>query len=149
MKKLVFGLIAIVMFSFVGNSTPCLNLESETSIESELTEKPKIPITISIDFGRKSKGCTGFGVCKIDISLDLEDVFQAVSNGMGGVDVSFGEKGMNIIKQTFNGSAVIIEEDYVLSDNVCEKLEIQKGYTLKAGKYTASKNNDGNYIVKF
>lgn len=146
MKKLLFGLIATVMLSLNANASNTVKFVNNNS-EKEITNAPKIPITIHIEFGRKSKGCTGFGICSMDITVDLE--FSALANETGGLDVNFSDKGLARIKEVFGSSTVVIEENFTLSDELCKNLELRSGYTIKAGKYAVQKGADGNYLLKF
>lgn len=58
MKKLVFGLIATVMFSFVGRSQECLTLDLSSKISDELKISPddKHDLTTIAEFNKEKDG---------------------------------------------------------------------------------------------
>ena len=58
MKKLVFGLIATVMFSFVGRAQECLTLDLSSKISEELRLSPddKHDLTTIAEFNKEKNG---------------------------------------------------------------------------------------------
>ena len=153
MKKLLFGLIATVLFGLSGNSTE-LNSNKLLNFYPilKLNEVTKVKINLDVTWGRKSKNCEGFGICDVDVSIEIENkisnLFSATNNG--NFTLEFDEKGLKSINEIFKSNSILtIEEDYVLSEKVCKALELKSGYTIKKGKYKIQKNNIGTYYVSF
>ncbi len=81
LKILVFGAVFSVLF--LATFTSCENNDIRTNITedyvaenakfidnvSDPNERFTITITISVDWGRPKRGCSGFGICGIDIDI--------------------------------------------------------------------------------
>lgn len=153
MKKILFGLIATVMLSFVGNANEFKSnklLNSDPSLKVD--EVTKVKINLDVTWGRKSKECHGFGICDVDVSIEIDNkignLFSGTNNG--NFTLEFDEKGLKRINEIFQSNSILtIEEEYVLSEKVCRALELKSGYTLKKGKYKIQKNEIGTYYVSF
>ena len=150
MKKMVFGLIATVMFSVNGNANS-LEANSNHELKTKTVETLKVRINIDITWGRKSKDCKGFGVCDVDVSIEIdENKMSGVNNGNGVFSLEFNENQLTVLKKHFGSSEIItISEDYNLSDDVCEKLELKRGYIIKKGEYSIKILDNGLYTVSF
>jgi hypothetical protein len=147
MKKMVFGLIASVMLSVSGNANEILNLQN-LSIETKNSEQPKVPINISIEFGRVSRDCNGWGICKMNISIDLESAFKATNDINGNLILETNNVGIEQIKKHFGSSSIIvIEEDFKLSDETCKSLDLNVGYIIKSGKYSIKNTSKGVFNI--
>jgi hypothetical protein len=157
MKKLIFGLIAVVMLRFVGNANPRMIENDLMNQELINTINPKVMIHIDITWGRKSKGCKGFGICDVDFDVEidnrntqfLESGFIATTNDKGGFVILVNEKGLEKIKSIFQSDVIVLEEKYELPSEICTLLSLKKGYTLNEGKYKLSSLGDGNYSISF
>jgi hypothetical protein len=150
MKKMVFGLIATVMLSVSGNANS-LKTNSNPELKIKTVETLKARINIDIMWGRKSKNCQGFGICGVNISIEIdENKMSGVNNGNGVLSLEFNETQLTVLKKHFGSSEIItISEDYSLSDNVCEKLELKRGYIIKKGEYAIKTLDKGLYTVSF
>lgn len=150
MKKMVFGLIATVMLSVSGNANS-LKTNSNPELKIKTVETLKVRINIDITWGRKSKDCKGFGVCDADVSIEIDDnKMSGVNYGNGVFSLEFNKTQLTILKKHFGSSEIItISEDYSLSDNVCEKLELKRGYIIKKGEYAIKTLDNGLYTVSF
>lgn len=148
MKKMLFGLIAVIAFGLNANAE---NSEKESS-KKEITDSNKteeddlLKIKIHIEWGRKSKGCEGFGICSTDIDIDaqLSDAaFFGRANANGNLVLEVTKIGMESINKRFSSNTIILEEDFILSDDVCKSLGLKTGYTIKQGKYTVKTDSSG------
>jgi hypothetical protein len=147
MKKMVFGLIATVMLSVSGNANEILNLQ-DVSIETQVSEQPKNIIKITIEFGRASRGCEGWGVCKMDIDIDFGSAFKATTDNNGNLILETNNVGIDQIKKHFGSSTtIVIEEDFKLSDEICKSLDINAGYIIKSGKYSIKNTSKGVFNI--
>lgn len=150
MKKMVFGLIATIMMSVSGNANEVKN-HTIDELKIKTVETLKARINIDITWGRKSKKCQGFGICDVDVSIEIdENKMTGVNNGNGVFALEFNDTQLTILKKHFNSSEIItISEDFILSDNVCEKLELKRGYIIKKGEYSIKTLDKGLYTVSF
>lgn len=159
MKKLVFGLIATVMFGLNADAKTNLPLDNSTAntitdvSDQTKVDDGKIKLTISIDWGRKSRDCRGFGICAVVVDIDfeidpIEILFKGTSNDEGRLVLELTSKGLENIKKTFGSDTIVIEEDFRLSDQDCKNLELKAGYTIKAGKYQVKQDAKGvSYVT--
>ncbi len=134
----------VTMMSFVESN-------SSTSIrELECTDvllEDEIPITISInlELGRKSKGCSGFGICKATIDIEL-----GLSGGMSddGTNVILTFDNANYEKQMnnqFKGNQFILEEDFTFDASIAQALS-KPTITVRKGTYPVTKTASGYEI---
>ncbi len=144
---MLFGLIATVVLNVSGNANEILNSQNSSN-EIQVSEQPRTPIKISIEFGRASKGCEGWGVCKIDVSFDLETAFRATTDVKGNLILETNYAGIDQIKKHFGSSSIIvIEEDFKLSDETCKSLDLNVGYIIKSGKYYIKNTSKGVFNI--
>lgn len=150
MKKMLFGLIATVMLSVSGNANSVKN-NSIDELKFEKAETLKTRINIDITWGRKSKGCQGFGICDVDVSIEIdENKIFGVNNGNGIFTLEFNDIQLTTLKKHFGTSEKItISDDVTLADDVCEKLELKRGYIIKKGEYSIKTLDKGLYTVSF
>lgn len=140
MKKLVFGFVAVVAFGLNVNAKEVVASSQVVANEKVVLVKSEgedlLKINIHIEWGRKSKGCMGFGICSTDIILegDISDFVGLVTRS-GNFQVEISKSGMDGVLKTFGGKVITIEEDFTLSSDVCSKIGLREGYVIKAGKY--------------
>ena len=98
-------------------------------------------IVICIEIGRKRKGCTGFGICGIEIGVELSvpENNKVKANAWidgGTLRVEFDKSTLTSdTYQTYFKSGVFkIEEDVDLASEVANALGIS-AYTIRAGEY--------------
>jgi len=119
--------------------------------------KPGIPIGIEIVFGRKKFDCEKIGICKIQLFLDLEDLFSksmdAAEERVGYGYASKTETSklrLRLVKDYmtsntrtvfFSGGNFLVEEDYPLSPDVIKELGLPRGYVIKAGTYAVTETS--------
>lgn len=120
--------------------------EVEAVVSSKSDSEDLLKVKITIDFGRKSRGCVGFGFCSIviegDIPLD-QISFKGDVNSNGNLQLEVTKLGMESIFKTFGSKTIILEEDYTISNEVCKQIGLKEGYTIKAGKYTVMTDRSG------
>lgn len=148
MKKLLFGLVAVVAFGLNVNAKEVNSIEKklskETVVSSKLDSDDLYKINIHIEWGRKSKDCRGFGICSSDISFDFElPKFSAMANANGNLQVRISDAGLESIVKTFGTKTIIMEEDFIFSSEVCKQIGLKEGYTIKAGKYAVTTDRSG------
>jgi len=110
-----------------------------------------LTLKIHVRWGRKSRGCKGFGLCiftTFDPSIQTERLnYYAGSTDDGHLVLMIKDKGLKEIKNYFGGNTIIIEEDFVLPDEVTKKLKLKKGYTIKKGRYQVNVVNKGKQQI--
>lgn len=147
---MLFGLIATVMLSVSGNANSVKN-NSIDELKFKKAETLKTRISIDVIWGRKSKDCKGFGICGVDISIEIdENKMFGVNNGDGIFTLELNDYQLTVLKKHFGTSEKItISDDFILSDDVCEKLELKRGYIIKKGEYSIKTLDKGLYTVSF
>lgn len=152
MKKVLFGFVVLLGLSVSAKEvvsteklTEKLTVVAPTSEGDDL-----LKISIHIDWGRKSRGCAGFGICSTDIVLEGQvSDFLGMLTKDGRLNVEITPKGLESIVKTFGGKTIIIEENFTLSNEFCKELGLREGYTIKAGKYSVAPNASGVNNVIF
>ncbi|PJX23293.1 hypothetical protein CAP47_06185 [Psychroflexus sp. S27] len=103
--------------------------------------------------GRKSRNCFRIGICKLDkVEVKIErvkiTVYEDKSIGTylikednQTIRLEVDKDYMQKIRDEFGGDFLKLEEDFVLDDDDCDKLEISKGFTFKAGTYDFVESN--------
>ena len=100
---------------------------------------PRVPISISITitFGRASKGCQRFGLCKITIGKVVADErtveaeLSTAANGRLQLTV--------LGRAPEEGKTLFVDEDIPLSSEIAQKLGF-KNATIRKGQYAFGKN---------
>ena len=138
---LVFSLVLIELSlsTAIANPLPA-NL---TPGESKTLLRPKVDI--SIEFGRRSRNCEGFGICKITLELEYE---RRANNGNGQLyldDVAKNtlvlqiDKSTNVSAACYNTylkpGAFVVDEEFQVPLEISKKLELIGQKTIPAGKY--------------
>ncbi len=101
--------------------------------------KIRIPIKITITFGRASKKCAGFGVCKITLGLSSA---SATSRSVGAELSAIDDGKLQIAllgKPPEEGRTLFIDEDIPLSQEIAQKLGVRNA-TIQRGEYAFSAN---------
>jgi len=137
--KLLFLYIALTFTTFnsFAQSGPNEPFESEiTNDYLEINENPVKGIILTI--GKKSKQCSGFGICKLEITItwdELLNFFKAQKSPKGKLAIRFGSEAYNHNKSKLLNDYFVLEEDFKLDTQVAQELGFKKGYTIKKGKY--------------
>ncbi|HET8884767.1 MAG TPA: hypothetical protein VFM70_00290 [Salinimicrobium sp.] len=97
----------------------------------------KVEITITVDWGRKSKDCEGFGICGIviDIDIPMDTFFSFKKDGRRSLELFFQKEKHKEIVKYFGGERIILEEGYTLDLKTSQKLGFEKAYTIEKGEY--------------
>ncbi len=118
-------------------------IENTTDLEN-LTQ-PAATTSIKITWGRKSKGCRGFGICRIVITIDIQ--FKASVNSRGNLVLEANAAGLESVRSHFGSNTITVEEDYPLEAEVARQLGLSGDYTVRAGRYTLQPDGNGNYVT--
>ncbi|ESU29167.1 hypothetical protein FLJC2902T_12090 [Flavobacterium limnosediminis JC2902] len=153
MKKLVFGFVVLFGLNATasgsvksGELNKCMDVLNEKCVIGDNLLK----LNFHFEFGRASKECAGWGICKLDVTLEGEPSdFIGMMNRNGNLQIEISKKGMDSIAKIFGGKTIIIEEDFTLSKEVCYKVGLKEGYTIKAGKYSIVTDASGINSVIF
>lgn len=110
-------------------------------------------ITITVEFGRRKKGCKGLGIC--DITIDWGDPEPLVApSGTGKAWMENGKLRMELNRNSldsgtfstyFGSGAFKMEEEFTLSAEAAAALGVSS-YTIKAGTYTVSSESGSNTL---
>jgi hypothetical protein len=98
-----------------------------------------ISIKVTLTFGRASKGCRGFGICKI--SIGVGKVVAAERNVNAELSTA-GDGKLQLAllgKAPEEGRTLFIDEDIPLSPEIAKKLGV-KSATIQRGEYAFSAN---------
>jgi hypothetical protein len=88
----------------------------------------RIGITITIEVGRRSKGCTGFGICSVTVGIDLTERSVPGVATLNGDMIDIDLRSM----PRDRGDLLMLDEDVVLDDATsrafgCQRLTLRKG----------------------
>lgn len=118
MKKLLFGLVVTLLM-----------LSAESSSAQELS--------VHFEFGRKSQNCGGFGICilRLELKLDLSIPAPLIGLRQGNVQIKFRPEFYLANKSKFQNGYLVLEEDFVMEQEITKALGLADGHRLKTGKY--------------
>ena len=116
-------------------------------------------ITITINFGQRSKGCEGFGVCSIIISASLTSDANRPSNNssLGTADVVNGKMTINFKKSSMTREAIAkyfangqfrVDEDYEVAQDIVAPRDVATGQASGKRQYQPLIVRKGVYNVK-
>jgi len=125
---------------------------------STLTQKEEVgpKITISIELGKKSKGCLKIGICRISfegierqsgpVNENKAVATAWISNGK--LQIEFDRSSMtDATYQTHFGSGQFqLEEDFVLPAEVAFALGV-RSYTVKTGRYPLPQSTSESTMI--
>jgi len=122
MKTLFFSIVATFML--------CMPIQAQNPGSGSNAQK------ILLEFGRASRDCHGFGICRftIDITVgELIDLFQAFNN-KGKLNLNISAQAMERNKGKFANNTLVIDEDFAIPTATARALGFNS-YTIKKGKY--------------
>ncbi|MEO5931337.1 MAG: T9SS type A sorting domain-containing protein, partial [Candidatus Kapaibacterium sp.] len=103
----------------------------------------RVGITITIEVGRKSRGCTGFGICSITVGTSaLDNPARAIATASGDVLTLDMPESSSGVKEDM----LTIDEDIVLDDATSRALG-SKRVTIPAGTYPVDYTSSPNGTV--
>ncbi len=148
MKAILFALVLPFTMLFSGEPTT-VTADYDQTIEENYKLPKKVDVDVEIDLGRKKKGCSGFGVCKISGSAGIKGILDgnrviATATAENGqiTSLHFHSSSMNenTLKTFFSGSQFVVGENFSATFS-------HKGQrfilNLKAGKYRIQKTRTG------
>ncbi|MBS1914493.1 MAG: T9SS type A sorting domain-containing protein [Bacteroidetes bacterium] len=102
----------------------------------------RIGITIEVEIGRKSKGCTGFGICSVTIGLDLDLALKTPAAGSLNGNTLHLDFASKLPEQ---GDALVIDEPITV-DSATAKALGATSLVIPAGTYRVdyTKNPNGS-----
>jgi hypothetical protein len=110
--------------------------QSEVGASQTQNAKIRIP-TISIWIGRASRGCRGFGICKITLGK-VSPTERVVSGELSATND--GKVLLTLLgKAPEAGQSLFIDQDIPLSPEIAQKLGV-KSATIQKGEYAFSAN---------
>lgn len=153
--KILGSILLVFAFAFPvypATVLPISCLETLLCI-GQKTDNCNIKIVICIELGRKRKGCTGLGICDIDVYIDG----RAINNNQvkadawmegGKLQVNFDKSSMSYeTYQTYFGTGSFkMEEDFVLPPEIVTALGINS-YTVRTGNYAISLSTTNSDVV--
>ena len=152
------NLIIVTMILFMGMPS-LISSENKGDKPLEIRKERKVnsgsrSLTVEIEYGRWSKGCRGFGVCKIIIVEDaVNSPVLEYQNKVNGsltleipVDYLKSERPDKLSYFT-NQSQFVMEESYTIPADVSAKLGSKQTLTIKAGTYPMTFKNNVYTIV--
>lgn len=149
MKKVLFVfVIAVAMLaSSTSNAMNVISVDEmfgNCVVAESNEDAPVIVVTISMEIGRKSRDCKGFGICRTttDIEIDFAPI-TVQDDGNGNLLFVFPESFYRAYANTqFNNMKFVLEEKYVLDADVVKALGSGQ-ITLAAGTYNVVKTARG------
>ena len=124
---------------------------------SGLSASP-LRITITINIGARSKGCSGFGICSIVISANLaSDMKPSDNSSTGTADVENGKMTINFKKSSMTREAIAkyfangqfkVDEDYQVAQEIAAPRDVATGQASGKRQYQPLIIRKGVYNVK-
>ncbi len=146
-------IVAIAFIAIFSNNS--VNANTYGSTMSTISAN-KFKITITINFGRRSQGCSGTGVCSIVISAEL--MTKPMENGASGVaEMKDGKLVMTLNKNSMTREAMAkyfannkfsVEEDYQVAENVVSPRDAASGQATGRRQYQPLIIRKGIYNVQ-
>lgn len=149
MKALLTGLLMAGTFLSSTQAAPALSVPTTRAINVA----PNLVIKIEVTFGRASKGCQGFGICKATITIGLLSTNMGMATAemlpSGKLQMAFDGSSMDATTKRafFSGSTFKVEEDYQITGAEAAALGV-RSYTIATGSYPITVSGS-NYIVVF
>ncbi len=116
-----------------------------------------IKITITINFGRHSQGCSGSGICSIIISAEFATVKPSGNSATGTADVVNGQltiafKKSSMSRETmakyFPNGKFVVEEDYQVAQEIVSPRDPASGQATGRRQYQPLVIRKGVYNVQ-
>lgn len=160
-KLLVFSILALSSLnSFAKTTNPATKHGHKK--ETAAAVKPDGGISTTWTIGRRSRNCNSIGICKIKkvvISGEGIDVTVYGNRMFAGTVTPKDENSflyeatdeiLKDIVSEFKGEYIVLEEDFVVDEDIAKELGLAKDFTIKAGTYNLVKNEkSGMYEVVF
>jgi hypothetical protein len=148
MKAILFALV--LPFTMLFNTEPTSVTPDPAQAFEESYELPKkVEVEVEIDLGRKKKGCSGLGVCKISGSAGIKGILDGnraiatatVEDGrITSLNFHRASMNKNTLSTYFSGSHFVVGENFSATFSHKGQKFIMN---LKAGKYRIQKTKTG------
>jgi len=143
MKKRIalLGITSLLIFGCSGNEAfdnSASNVLDVSTSQSKLEKSVKPFIQITLDIGRKSRKCLGFGVCRASVKIGAER-----RSFVGNVKIInpnkfilyVDEENMSKIVNGYGEQHLILEEDFTLDYEEIVTLNLAENFTIGEGIY--------------
>ncbi len=136
MKKTYKLILSFLLLLFV--ASPLVETAKAQSPESLI-----LSFSVHIEFGRKSRGCLGFGICRFvfrDFDVDASARLQPKNNSL---QILFP---MDFVKNNpnqFENEIFIQEEDLQLSKEISTTLGSDRPLLIPKGEYSLKRSDKG------
>lgn len=107
-------------------------------------------IKTELDWGRKSRDCSGLGVCSSKTTTIDGDgiVILTLSDDGTTLTMDVSAEALSEKSGQISGGKFVQDEDYTFPNDVCVSLGIRGCVTIPAGRYPARLTN-GRYTIEF
>lgn len=135
-NKFLKSALSLLAVTLLSTNVQASNYESCSNLNTKLEKDAKGLIKIKIDAGRKSKGCTGFGVCSFSAGADFGIIeIEIVYGDQTKMTANVSEVSQKNIKEHFGKNAFILEEDFEITDAKTKEALGIRNFTIKKGVY--------------
>ncbi|MGH9752824.1 MAG: hypothetical protein ACREA2_08565 [Blastocatellia bacterium] len=133
--KAAITLFVMSAMMFSGSLWP--SVQGATGASPKSNAAAAISIKVTFKIGRASKGCRGFGICKISITIGKVVADERSVNGELST-AGDGKLQLALLgKAPEEGRTLFIDQDIPLSAEIAQKLGV-KSATIQRGDYTFS-----------
>jgi hypothetical protein len=139
MSKRIFksAITLFVMSAMMFSATLWPSVQGSTGASPMSKAAAAIRISITLTIGRASKGCRGFGICKISIGASKVSVNERSVNAELSAAAD-GKLQLTLLgKAPEEGRTLFIDQDIPLSPEIAKKLGVKNG-TIQKGEYAFS-----------
>jgi len=141
MSKRIFkaAITLFVMSAALFSGALWPSVQGATGVSPKGNAAAAIRISITITIGRASKGCRGFGICKISIGASKAIAKERSVNAELSAAAD-GKLQLTLLdKAPEEGRTLFIDQDIPLSPEIARKLGVKNG-TIQRGEYAFSGN---------
>ena len=143
MKPIILGLLLPLLCGVSSWDSPAFSTAKDLPVQAK--KDNGVVIRVEVEFGRKSRGCTDLGICRIDSGASLQGELEGnravadltAENGHI-TNIMFIHSSLNFgtIKYFFSGDRFVVGENF---STVITHAGKQYSVTIKAGKYKLEK----------
>ncbi|WP_296151165.1 hypothetical protein [uncultured Flavobacterium sp.] len=150
MKKLFSILLPLAALGFLF-SCSADSAESQEELQNTTTaDSPRADpggnVTWIWTYGRKSRSCHGFGICKTEkVKVKIEPLPEVTIIGASSARASapapdqlhleFDESDTRSIINGYGGTVLLIEEDFEMEREITSTIGLRSGFVIRAGRY--------------
>lgn len=150
-NSIIIAAIAFVAIFSINSANANTYLPTTPSISANL-----IKVTVTVNFGRQSKGCTGFGVCSVVISAELM-TRPSNTSGTGTAETKDGKLVLTLNKSSMTREAMAkyfannkftVEEDVQVAGEIVSPRDPASGQATGRRQYQPLIIRKGVYNVQ-